>query len=112
MLVAPVGLASDRGFFVVRIGVPTSIIVATSIVWSIDVATYSVDFLQIRGYTYRMGRKRLPDDVRREKPLRIRLNDEERSLVDSAATALDETASEYARRVLLKNATGVMKKNG
>jgi uncharacterized protein (DUF1778 family) len=48
-----------------------------------------------------MGRKRLPDDDRREKPLRIRLNAEERQLLDKAAAG---KTSSWAREVLLKAA--------
>jgi hypothetical protein len=42
----------------------------------------------------------------------FRMSDEDWQQVVDAAAALDETASEYARRVLLKNAAGVLKKNG
>lgn len=50
-----------------------------------------------------MGRKRLPDDVRREKPLRIRLSQEERELIDDAAGGAGKT-SNWAREVLVKTA--------
>jgi uncharacterized protein (DUF1778 family) len=48
-----------------------------------------------------MGRKRLSDDERREKPLRIRLTPEERQSIDRAA---GDNASAWARNVLLKAA--------
>jgi hypothetical protein len=48
-----------------------------------------------------MGRKKLPDKERREKPLRIRLSPEERKLVDGAAGG---NSSAWAREVLLKAA--------
>jgi uncharacterized protein (DUF1778 family) len=48
-----------------------------------------------------MGRKKLPDDERREKPLRIRLSPDERELIDRAA---EGNASAWARRVLLQAA--------
>jgi len=48
-----------------------------------------------------MGRKRLSDDDRREKPLRIRLTPEERESIDKAA---DGNASAWARQLLLKAA--------
>jgi uncharacterized protein (DUF1778 family) len=53
-----------------------------------------------------MGRKKLPDDVRREKPLRIRLSPEERELVDTAAGG---NASAWARELLLKAAKKLRK---
>ena len=46
-----------------------------------------------------MGRKRLSDAERREKPLRIRLTPEERQQIDRAA---GDNASALAREVLLK----------
>ncbi len=48
----------------------------------------------------RMGRPMLPDDERREKPLRIRMSDEERELVDRAAEATGQTTSQWARDIL------------
>jgi uncharacterized protein (DUF1778 family) len=57
-----------------------------------------------------MGRKRLPDDERREKPLRIRLTPEERELVDKAAESHEETSSGWAREVLLREAAKAAKK--
>ncbi|HTQ40548.1 MAG TPA: hypothetical protein VMJ32_16095 [Pirellulales bacterium] len=48
-----------------------------------------------------MGRKKLPADVRRSKPLRIRLSVEEREAIDKAA---DGNASNWARKLLLKAA--------
>ena len=49
----------------------------------------------------RMGRKPLPDNERREKPLRIRLSRDERAAVDKAAGG---KTSQWARNVLLKAA--------
>ena len=54
-----------------------------------------------------MGRKRLPDDERREKPLRIRLKPEEREEIDSASGG---NSSAWAREVLLKAARKPKKK--
>lgn len=48
-----------------------------------------------------MGRKRLSDTERREKPLRIRLTPEERESVDHASGG---NTSAWARDVLLKAA--------
>lgn len=48
-----------------------------------------------------MGRKKLSDDLRREKPLRIRLSIDERAEVDKAA---DGKTSTWAREVILKAA--------
>jgi hypothetical protein len=53
----------------------------------------------------RMGRKPLADDDRRDKPFRIRMTDEERERVDSAAESAGENnSSRWARRVLLEAA--------
>lgn len=53
----------------------------------------------------RMGRKPLSDEHRRDKPFRIRMSDEERQQVDSAAElAGDNSSSRWARRVLLEAA--------
>jgi len=53
----------------------------------------------------RMGRKPLTDEDRRDKPFRIRMTDEERERVDSAAEqAGDNSSSRWARRVLLEAA--------
>jgi hypothetical protein len=55
--------------------------------------------------TTRMGRKPLSDEDRRDKPFRIRMTDEERQQVDSAAESAGETnSSRWARRVLLEAA--------
>lgn len=51
-----------------------------------------------------MGRKKLPDEERREKPLRIRLSSEERGEIDRAAEAKGQTTSEWARELLLRAA--------
>jgi len=48
-----------------------------------------------------MGRKKLPDAERREKPLRIRLSPEEREEIDRAANG---NSSSWAREILLKAA--------
>ena len=54
----------------------------------------------------RMGRRPLSDEDRRDKPFRIRMTDEERQQVDSAAeSAGDKSSSQWARRVLLKAAS-------
>jgi hypothetical protein len=54
-----------------------------------------------------MGRKRLDDDERREKPLRIRLKPEEREAIDKASGG---NSSAWAREVLLKAAKKPRKK--
>jgi hypothetical protein len=55
-----------------------------------------------------MGRKKLPPDKFRQKPLRIRLNPEERRLVDEAAEAEGHrSTSAWARRGLLRLAEEV-----
>jgi uncharacterized protein (DUF1778 family) len=48
-----------------------------------------------------MGRKPLPPEDRREKPLRIRLTDAEREEIDKAANGQSST---WAREVLLRAA--------
>jgi uncharacterized protein (DUF1778 family) len=53
-----------------------------------------------------MGRKRLSDDERREKPLRIRLTPDERKAIDRAS---DGNASAWARELLIKAATKARK---
>jgi uncharacterized protein (DUF1778 family) len=58
-----------------------------------------------------MGRKKLPPDKFRQKPLRIRLNPEERQLVDQAAEAEGHrNTSAWARMVLLRLAEKVLTK--
>jgi hypothetical protein len=53
----------------------------------------------------RMGRKPLSDEDRRDKPFRIRMTDEERERVDSAAEAAgNNSSSRWARQVLLEAA--------
>ena len=50
----------------------------------------------------RMGRKPLSDEDRRDKPFRIRMTDEERERVDSAAESAGESnSSRWARQVLV-----------
>jgi uncharacterized protein (DUF1778 family) len=53
-----------------------------------------------------MGRKRLSDEERREKPLRIRLKPDERELVDKASGG---NSSAWARDVLLRAAKRAVK---
>jgi uncharacterized protein (DUF1778 family) len=58
-----------------------------------------------------MGRKKLPPEQAREKPLRIRLNAEERRLVDGAAEAEGQrSTSAWARALLLRWAEKVLAK--
>jgi len=58
-----------------------------------------------------MGRKKLPPDEARQKPLRIRLNAEERRLVDGAAEADGyRSTSAWAREELLRLAEKVLAK--
>ena len=58
-----------------------------------------------------MGRKPLPPEKAREKPLRIRLNAEERRLVDGAAEAEGHrSTSAWARKELLRLAGKVLSK--
>jgi hypothetical protein len=65
----------------------------------------AIDGEEIMATATRMGRRPLPDEDRRDKPFRIRMTDEEREQVDSAAeTAGDTSSSRWARRVLLKAA--------
>jgi uncharacterized protein (DUF1778 family) len=52
-----------------------------------------------------MGRKPLSNEERRDKPFRIRMTDEERHQVDSAAESAGESnSSRWARKVLLEAA--------
>jgi uncharacterized protein (DUF1778 family) len=58
-----------------------------------------------------MGRKRLPPEEAREKPLRIRLNAAERRLVDGAAEAEGHrNTSAWVRAELLRLAEKVLAK--
>ena len=52
----------------------------------------------------RMGRPPLPDEERRDKPLRIRMTDDERALVDEAAQQAGVPTSQWARDVLERTA--------
>ena len=53
----------------------------------------------------RMGRKPLSDEERRDKPLRIRLTDAEREVIDGAAgSAGHHSTSRWARDTLLRAA--------
>lgn len=57
-----------------------------------------------------MGRKKLPLDQVREKPLRIRLNTEERRLVDEVARRKGYgSTSKWVREELLRLAQRAMK---
>jgi uncharacterized protein (DUF1778 family) len=51
-----------------------------------------------------MGRKKLPEDVRKGKVFRFRATDEERELIEAAASAVGKTSSEWAREILVKTA--------
>jgi uncharacterized protein (DUF1778 family) len=58
-----------------------------------------------------MGRKRLPPEEAREKPLRIRLNTAERQMVDGAAAADGQpNTSAWARAELIRLAKRVLDK--
>lgn len=58
-----------------------------------------------------MGRKKLPPEHARQKPLRIRLNAEERRLVDGAAEAEGHrNTSAWARLMLIRLAEKVLAK--
>ena len=58
-----------------------------------------------------MGRRKLPPDEIRQKPLRIRLNEEERSLVDKAAEIKDcSGTSAWVRQEILRLARRVVEK--
>jgi uncharacterized protein (DUF1778 family) len=58
-----------------------------------------------------MGRKKLPPEKAREKPLRIRLNAEERQLVDGAAEVDGHrSTSAWAREKLLRLAEKTLRK--
>lgn len=53
----------------------------------------------------RMGRKPLSDEDRRDKPLRIRLTDDEREQIDSAAESAGYVGSSgWARDILMREA--------
>ena len=65
--------------------------------------THLENMNDIRKSGKRMGRKPLSDDERRDKPLRIRLTDAEREVIDDAAeSAGDNSTSRWARDALLK----------
>ncbi len=49
-----------------------------------------------------MGRPPLPDDARKGHMFRIRMTQDERDEIDRAAEAHGESASEWARNLLLK----------
>lgn len=52
----------------------------------------------------KMGRPPLPDDQRKGHMFRIRMTQDERDEIDRAAKAHGESASEWARVLLLKTA--------
>ncbi len=51
-----------------------------------------------------MGRKKLPNDVRKAHMFRIRMTQAEREEIDRAAKSEDQSSSEWARKVLLRSA--------
>jgi uncharacterized protein (DUF1778 family) len=57
-----------------------------------------------------MGRKRLTENERRDKPLRVRLRPGEREIIDIAADLSEMTASEWARSLILPAAQQAQKK--
>lgn len=94
------------GFFI-----PHNVIVYTSIARSIDVYTFLLTLLQAGGILVRMGRKRLPDDVARRKPLPVRLSPEEQELIRQAAIAEKyPDVSKWVRECLLKRAKRALQK--
>ena len=59
-----------------------------------------------------MGRKPLPDEVRKEKPLRIRMAEPDRQFIDEAAELAGYTSSsQWARGLLMKAAKRVHSQN-
>ena len=60
-----------------------------------------------------MGRKLLPDEVRKEKPFRIRMAEPDRQFVDEAAELAGyASSSQWAREILMKAAKRVHLQNG
>jgi len=58
-----------------------------------------------------MGRKKLPPDRVRQKPLRVRLNEKERSLLDKAAEIKGcSSTSAWVREGILRLARQVVRK--
>ena len=53
---------------------------------------------------FSMGRKRLSENERRDKPLRVRLRPGEREILDFAANEAEMKTSEWVRTVSLKAA--------
>lgn len=51
-----------------------------------------------------MGRKPLSGKRKSDRPLRIRLTDEERDVLDQAAAKVDKSTATWARELLLKAA--------
>ena len=73
---------------------------------SIDVVTnFWIDKKKVVATLIDMGRKRLTDAVRRDKPLRVRLRPGEREIIDMAAEAEDLSTSEWVRRLAIKAAS-------
>lgn len=54
--------------------------------------------------SHKMGRKPLSDEPKTDRPLRIRLTEDERALLDSAAAKQDKGTSSWAREVLIEAA--------
>ena len=54
-----------------------------------------------------MGRKAISGERKSDRPLRIRLTDAERTLIDDAAKRADAKTSAWARAVLLDAAAGL-----
>jgi hypothetical protein len=64
------------------------------------------------GYTYNlMGRPKKPQQERRDKPLRIRLTEAERSFINGAAQTYSLDASAWARSLLLREARKVAERS-
>lgn len=49
-----------------------------------------------------MGRKPISKDVKTDRPLRIRLTDEERAIIDAAAKVAGRATSSWSRDILLQ----------
>jgi uncharacterized protein (DUF1778 family) len=56
-----------------------------------------------------MGRKALSGERKSERPLRIRLTDAERTLIDDAAARVGKPASTWGREILLREAAKMKK---
>jgi uncharacterized protein (DUF1778 family) len=64
----------------------------------------SIDRKKVVATLIFMGRKKLPADERKGKVFRFRATDEERELIEAAASAAGKTSSEWAREILVKTA--------